>query len=166
MRSPKPNVGPYIYAEHKGTTGEMRTDVIRKQRRRHRRNQTQHDPLDQRVDPPNQETKFGGSTLWSRGSDDLAYVDWSPVRSSESASVSITDLHARLNHLPFNSLWQLIRGKSVDGIPDHVLVSDSDVFCEDCVNGKLTRAPHTKPATRAPRPLFRVFSDVHGPLTV
>ena len=98
--------------------------------------------------------------------DDLAYVDWCPVRSSESVSVSITDLHARLNHLSFNSLQQLIRGKSVDGIPEHVSASDSDVFCEDCVNGKLTRAPHTKPATRAPRPLFRVFSDVHGPLTI
>jgi hypothetical protein len=34
------------------------------------------------------------------------------------------------------------------------------------VNGKLTRAPHTKPATQAEQPLFRIFSDVHGPLPV
>ena len=72
------------------------------------------------------------------GPDDLAYVDWCPVRSSESASVSMADLHARLNHLPFNSLQQLIHGKSVDSIPDHVSAPDGDAFCEDCINGKRT----------------------------
>ena len=100
------------------------------------------------------------------GPDDLVYVDWCPVQSSESASVSMADLHARLNHLPFNLLQQLIRGKSVDGIPNHISAPDSDAFCEDCINGKLTRAPHTKSATCAPCLLFCVFSDVHGPLTV
>ncbi|KAG8798251.1 hypothetical protein FRC16_007621 [Serendipita sp. 398] len=38
--------------------------------------------------------------------------------------------------------------------------------CIPCIEGKLTRAPHTKPATRASEPLQRVFSDVHGPVPV
>lgn len=100
------------------------------------------------------------------GSDDLAYLDWKPILSSESASVSVAEMHARLNHMPFNSVRQLIRAKSIEGVPDGISTSGGDDFCEDCVNGKLTRAPHTKAATRATRPLSRVFSDVHGPLTV
>jgi len=38
-------------------------------------------------------------------------------------------------------------------------------FCKDCVNGKLTQAPHTRPVTHAEVPLQQVYSDVHGPVS-
>jgi transposase InsO family protein len=41
-----------------------------------------------------------------------------------------------------------------------------DEFCEDCINGKLSQALHTRPAAQAERPLCQVFSDVHGPVPV
>jgi len=41
-----------------------------------------------------------------------------------------------------------------------------DDFCEDCVNGKLTWALHTKPTTQAEWPLIRIYSDVHGPIPI
>ena len=113
------------------------------------------------------------ATIWSDG---LAYLDWKPTHSTESVNVSIAaahspsvsmaDLHAQLNHMPTSAIRRLVHSKSVAGTPDRVTGGSSDDFCEDCVNGKLTRAPHTKLATRAERPLFRVFSDVHGPVPV
>jgi len=33
-------------------------------------------------------------------------------------------------------------------------------------DGKLTRAPHARPAARAEKPLLKVFSDAHGPVPV
>ena len=60
----------------------------------------------------------------------------------------------------------MLRDRPVAGLPDHVDSVTSADICEDCVNGKLTCAAHTTPAARAPRPLYRVFSDVHGPLPV
>jgi transposase InsO family protein len=99
-------------------------------------------------------------------SDDLAYLDWKPVHTIESASVSIANLHACFNHMPYPVIRRLIRSESVTGILDLVADAVAEDFCEDCVNGKLTRAPHTKPTVRAERPLFRVFSDVHGPVPV
>ena len=65
-------------------------------------------------------------------SDDLAYLDWKLICSSESASVSIADLHAHLNHMPFSSVCQLLCAKSIAGVPDHITNSDVDDFCEDC----------------------------------
>jgi transposase InsO family protein len=100
-------------------------------------------------------------------SNDLAYLDWKVAPRCETASVSIEELHAWLNHLPFPAVRQLIRDRSVDGVPNHVLDTEAhDEFCKDCVNGKLSRALHTKPAARAEQPLHRVFSDVHGPVLV
>jgi hypothetical protein len=123
----------------------------------------------------NRHTRASEFTATIRG-DGLAYLDWKPTRSTESVNISIAgpalsnvsmaELHARLNHTPTSVIRRLILSKSVAGIPNRVLGGSSDDFCEDCVNGKLTRAPHTKPATRADRPLFRVFSDVHGPVPV
>jgi hypothetical protein len=34
-------------------------------------------------------------------SDDLAYLDWKPVHTIESASISIANLHAHFNHMPY-----------------------------------------------------------------
>ena len=100
-------------------------------------------------------------------SNDLAYLDWGIAPRHEAASVSIEQVHARLNHIPFPAVRQLIRDGSVDGVPDRLAGAEGhDGFCEDCVNGKLSRAPHTKPTTRAERPLYRVFSDVHGPIPI
>ena len=97
--------------------------------------------------------------------DNLAYLDWRVKSSIESACVSLDDLHARLNHLPYGALRRLVRDGSVDGIPDHVSdMRRADDFCEDCMAGKLTRAPHMTPAARAERPLDRVYTDVHGPV--
>ena len=108
--------------------------------------------------------------------DGLVYLDWKPVRATESANISIAgvatlsismaNLHACLNHMPASAIRQLMQSKSISGIPDCVTGNLVDDFCEDCINGKLTRAPHTKPATQAERPLFRVFSDVHRPVPV
>jgi len=94
------------------------------------------------------------------------YLDWKPIQAVESASVSIEELHTRLNHMPHSAIRHLIRAGSITGIPDRVTGAATDNFCEDCVNGKLTRAPHSKPATHAKRLLLRVFSDVHGPVPV
>jgi hypothetical protein len=100
-------------------------------------------------------------------SNNLAYLDWKVAPRCEAASVSIEEVHARLNHLPFLAVRRLVRDKSIDGVPDHVVDTKAhDKFCEDCTNGKLSRAPHTKPAAQAERPLRRVFSDVHGPIPV
>jgi len=99
-------------------------------------------------------------------SNDLAYLNWRPAPRVESSHVTIAELHARLNHLPHSAVRLLVREKAITGLPDHVTGPTGDVFCEDCVNGKLTRAPHTTLAARAERPLLRVFSYVHGPLPV
>ena len=95
---------------------------------------------------------------------DLAYLNWKPSPSVESANVSMAELHSRLNHMPRSAIRLLARTGSLTGLPKLTSDSAEGDFCEDCVNGKLTRAPHTKLATRADRPLHRVFSDVHGPL--
>jgi len=95
----------------------------------------------------------------------LAYLDWKVAPRAESINVSMEELHARLNHLPFPAVCQLIRTQPIDGIPDWVTgTHPNSNFCEDCVNGKLTRAPHTHPATCAEVPLQRVYTDVHGPI--
>ena len=99
-------------------------------------------------------------------SNDLAYLDWKPIQTTELAGVSIEELHTRLNHMPHSAIRQLLQSGSVAGVPDRVTEAAPDDFCEDCVNGKLTRAPHTRPATRAEHPLLRVFSDVHGPVPI
>jgi len=81
--------------------------------------------------------------------------------------MSIEEVYAQLNHLPFPAVWQLIQDKCIDGVPDCIVDTEAhDKFCEDCVNGKLSQAPHMKPATQAEQPLHWVFSDVHGPIPV
>jgi transposase InsO family protein len=95
----------------------------------------------------------------------LAYLDWMMAPQGESANVSMEELHARLNHLPFSAVRRLIHSRSVSGMPDRVTdAHPSSEFCEDCVNGKLTRVPHTRPVAHAEVPLQWVYSDVHGPV--
>jgi len=93
----------------------------------------------------------------------LAYMDWQVEPHTEAACVSLEELHTRLNHMPFGALRRLMKEGSLDGVPDRVDNSwASERFCEDCVSGKLTRAPHTVPVACADVPLFRVYTDVHG----
>jgi len=97
-------------------------------------------------------------------SNDLAYLNWKPAPAIESANVTIAELHTCLNHLPHLAVRLLVRNRAICRLPDHVAGPTGDVFCEDCVNRKLTWAPHTKLAVQAACPLLHVFSDVHGPL--
>ena len=77
-------------------------------------------------------------------SNDLAYLNWKPAPQNESANVSIAELHAHLNHLPLPAVRSLVHNNLVIGLPDRIdNNTNMDVFCEDCINGKLTRAPHT-----------------------
>ena len=76
------------------------------------------------------------------------------------------ELHTQLNHLPFSAIRRLMHTQSVSGIPDRVTdACPSSEFCEDCINGKLTWVPHTRPAMCAEVPLQQVYSDVHGPVS-
>src|SRR5258708_8147149 len=98
---------------------------------------------------------------------DLAYLDWRVAPRTESVHILMEELHTRLNHLPFSAIRRLIRTQPVEGVPDRVTDNHSDhEFCEDCVNGKLTHAPHTHPTSRADAPLQRVFTDVYGLIPV
>ena len=84
---------------------------------------------------------------------DLAYLNWKPSPSIELANVSIAELHSCLNHMPRSAIQRLARTGSLAGLPDNIPDDPDGDFCENCVNGKLTRAPHTKPAARAEHPL-------------
>lgn len=75
-------------------------------------------------------------------SDDLAYLDWRPTHSVDSASISIVDLHTRLNHMPFPSVRQLVRANSIAGIPDHITDTSAGEFCEDCQRQADAGAPY------------------------
>ncbi len=97
---------------------------------------------------------------------DLAYLDWKPTPLIESANVTMSELHMRLNHMPCSAIQHLIQSRALPGLPQSANGDSKGDFCEDCINGKLTRAPHTKPAAHAKQPLFHIFSDVHGPLPV
>ena len=98
-------------------------------------------------------------------SNNLAYLDWQPAPHVESTNVLITELHTHLNHLPLSAIKSLMHQQSVIGLL-HCVDEGSmrDLFCEDCVNGKLTRVPHTTLAAHVERPLLCIFLDVHGPL--
>ena len=98
---------------------------------------------------------------------DLAYLDWKVILNNKAANVTIEELHVHLNHLPFPAIWQLIRTQAIEGVPNHVMGDTrKDDFCEECVNGKLTRALHTKPTTQAEQPLLWIYSDVHSPIPI
>ena len=47
---------------------------------------------------------------------DLAYLDWKVAPQAKSVNVSMEELHARLNHLPFPALCHLVRTGSVNGV--------------------------------------------------
>ena len=95
----------------------------------------------------------------------LVYMDWRVDSLTESACVSLEELHTWFNHMPFEALQKLVKEGSLDGIPNCVVNSHTpESFCKDCISGKLTCAPHTKPVSRADAPLFCVYTDVHGPL--
>lgn len=82
---------------------------------------------------------------------------------SASLAVSIDVWHNRFAHRSYHMLEKLRKSNSVEGY-DVTPESPAGGKCVSCIEGKLTRAPHTQTATRATRPLERVFTDVHGPI--
>jgi transposase InsO family protein len=87
------------------------------------------------------------------------------VAETASAAVSLERWHHRLGH----SGYARIKGLIKSGVVRDFEVSNASIPadpCEDCIMGKMTRAPHTKAAERATEPLGRIFSDVKGPMTV
>ena len=68
--------------------------------------------------------------------------------------------------MPNSAIRRLIKTGSIAGVPDCITGNTSNDFCEDCINGKLTQVLHSKLANHTDCPLFRVFSDVHGPVPV
>ena len=48
---------------------------------------------------------------------DLAYLNWKPSHTVESANVSIAELHSRLNHMPHSAIQQLACSGSLAGLP-------------------------------------------------
>lgn len=76
------------------------------------------------------------------------------------------DLQAKFDYLPFSAVRRPMHSGSLDGGPDRVTNSrPSSEFCEDCVNGKLTRVLHTRPAARTEVPLQRVYTNVDDPVS-
>jgi len=59
-------------------------------------------------------TKFT-ATIHTSG---LAYLDWRVAPQGKFANVSMEELHAWLNHLPFSAIRRLMHSCSVGGIPD------------------------------------------------
>ena len=93
----------------------------------------------------------------------LVYMDWRVEPLTETTCVSLEELHTRFNHMPFEALWRLVKEGLLDGMLNRVSNSYTpESFCEDCISGKLTHAPHTKLVSHANAPLFRVYMDVHG----
>jgi transposase InsO family protein len=87
----------------------------------------------------------------------------SPPAAEASSAVPLKQWHQRLGHCAYTRIKKLLNSDVVRGF-DVSNTSIPDETCEDCVMGKLNRAPHTKAAVRATVPLERIFSDVHGPL--
>lgn len=73
--------------------------------------------------------------------------------------------HRRAAHKDPVSLVKAAQTSSVADLNIKVEAPSSEM-CEPCIGAKQTRAPHTKPASRAERVLGRIFSDLHGPLPV
>lgn len=69
--------------------------------------------------------------------------------------------HKRYGHIGYDGLQQL--SSLVNGIKLSKPV-DRAKRCEVCISGKQTKLPHSKPWTRATRPLQLVHSDVCGPM--
>src|SRR5258706_7094441 len=95
----------------------------------------------------------------------LVFMDWRVEPQPETTCVSLEVLHAWFNHMPFDVLQCLVKGGSLDGVPGGISNAlPGDRQCEDCIGGKLTRAPHTGQVVHAGTPLFHVYTDVHSPI--
>lgn len=107
----------------------------------------------------------------TRGARNVALLDGTtimPASAFLSTGVSGATLrrwHARFNHSHYGAIQKLDKS---DAVLNFKLLPGPPAppICEECVKGKLHRAPHTEPATRATEPLKRVHSDVHGQLPV
>lgn len=68
--------------------------------------------------------------------------------------------HRRLGHLGMQNIGKL--KSAAVGLSN--LLTDKLEFCDICAKTKMTRLPFNGERTRAERPLFRVHSDVCGPI--
>ena len=73
--------------------------------------------------------------------------------------------HRRFAHVHMERIRDLLKGDMVKGIK---LESQqrADPICEPCLAGKLNAAPFLPSQNRAPRVLYLIHPDVHGPLPV
>lgn len=96
-------------------------------------------------------------------SNNLAYMNWRVDTAFKSARGTMDELHACLNHTPHPVLREVNRNRSIDGLPVHVS-GPRPHFCEDSINGELTRTSHSKLAARAGEPQARVFTHMQWPV--
>jgi transposase InsO family protein len=107
----------------------------------------------------------------TQGTRNVALLDGhtvSPVKAFLSMGVSgatLAQWHTRFNHSHYGAIQKLEKS---DAVLDFKLLPGPPApsICEECVEGKQHRAPHTQPATRTTEPLERIHSDVHGQLPV
>lgn len=73
--------------------------------------------------------------------------------------------HKRFGHAGFDRISRLVKQDLVKGLSLD-LPSSPTPLCTSCLDGKQTRLPFNRPATRRVKPLELVHSDLHGPLPV
>jgi transposase InsO family protein len=106
----------------------------------------------------------------SISSNSIAHLDGQVVTDEAAASAissrspaSLQVWHDRTGHRHFPLLVKMKGSDTVKGF-DVTPGSRVPALCEECIESKSHRAPHTTPAVRATRPLERVSSDIHGPI--
>jgi hypothetical protein len=71
--------------------------------------------------------------------------------------------HARLGHLSFETMKQMVEKEMVHGMPK---INHENQICESCLVGKQTRQPFPKSASfRATRALELIHGDLCGPIS-
>lgn len=98
----------------------------------------------------------------------VAYLDGRiiPTEAANAATTVPMDLdlwHRRLAHVNYQTLDSIIRL----GLVNDLRINSSakpDPLCTPCISGKQTRASHTTPSERSSTLLYRVSTDLHGPI--
>ena len=93
----------------------------------------------------------------------LVYMDWRVKPLTETTCVSLEELHMQSNHMPYEALQRLVKEGLLDSLLNCMSSSHMpESFCEDCISGKLTCAPHTKLVLHANAPLSCMYTDIHS----
>nr|GEU46257.1 hypothetical protein [Tanacetum cinerariifolium] len=73
--------------------------------------------------------------------------------------------HRRMGHINFKTMYKLVKGNRVRGLPSKVFENDNT--CVACKMGKQHRAScKTKPVSSVDQPLYRLHMDLFGPTFV